>query len=130
MNPIEALYQKSLEAQKAAQVLFVEQLYSFAVGRAYYAMFYMAEAVLLTKDLSYSKHSGVIGGFNKIFVYTEPIFEPMMSELLSEGFDMRNVGDYDTYTHITKDQAQDLLEKSLFFCEKIRYYLSENGFLR
>ena len=39
--------------------------YDFASSRAYYAAFYAMEAVLLTKELSYSKHAGVISAFNQ-----------------------------------------------------------------
>lgn len=38
-------------------------LYDFAVSRAYYAMFYIAEAFLLGQDLSFSSHAGVISAF-------------------------------------------------------------------
>jgi uncharacterized protein (UPF0332 family) len=125
MNPVQALYQKSLQSQQAAQILFTEKFYSFAVGRSYYAMFYMAEAALLSQDLSYSKHSSVIGAFNMVFVHQNPIFEAEMSRILVEGFDMRNTGDYDSYVEINKDQAIDLLAKSRIFCDRIVNYLEQ-----
>ncbi len=42
--------------------------YDFAVSRAYCAMFYAAEALLLEKSLSFSKHSAVIAAFGLHFV--------------------------------------------------------------
>jgi len=129
MNPIEALYHKSQQALQAAQLLFNEKFYLFAVGRAYYATFYMAEAILLTQDLSFSKHSGVIGNFNKIFIYQNAVFEPEMGKILSEGFDMRNVGDYDSYVEIEAYQAIELLAKATLFCQKITEYLQIHHFL-
>jgi uncharacterized protein (UPF0332 family) len=43
-------------------------LHSSAVNRAYYAIFYAANALLATQGLSRSKHSGVIAAFRQHFV--------------------------------------------------------------
>ncbi|HIH70014.1 MAG TPA: HEPN domain-containing protein [Methermicoccus shengliensis] len=48
--------------------------YDSCVSRSYYAMFFMGEAVLLTKNLSASSHKGVISLFGEHFVKTG-IFE-------------------------------------------------------
>ncbi|MEX2706693.1 MAG: HEPN domain-containing protein [Candidatus Freyrarchaeum guaymaensis] len=48
--------------------------YDSCVSRCYYAMFFLAEAVLLTKGLRASSHKGVISLFGKHFVKTG-IFE-------------------------------------------------------
>ena len=39
-----------------------------AINRAYYAFFYAATALLLTLDVTRSKHSGVMGAFRERFV--------------------------------------------------------------
>ncbi len=39
-----------------------------AMNRIYYAMFYAVQAVLTTKNASFSKHGQVKGYFNKEFV--------------------------------------------------------------
>lgn len=48
--------------------------YDSCASRCYYAMFFVAEGVLLTKNLSTSSHKGVINLFGKHFVKTG-IFE-------------------------------------------------------
>jgi len=61
---------------RAHQVLDTGQLalehgdYISAVNRAYYAIFYAANALLATKGLERSKHSGVIAAFRQHFVKT------------------------------------------------------------
>lgn len=40
----------------------------FAASRAYYAMFYAAEALLLSRGLAFSKHAAVIAEFTREFV--------------------------------------------------------------
>ncbi|MGB2927129.1 MAG: HEPN domain-containing protein [Limnothrix sp.] len=61
---------KAKESLKASQVLADQQLYNFAGSRAYYTMFYIAEAFLWEKDLSFSSHSAVIAAFGKEIVKT------------------------------------------------------------
>ena len=68
---ISELMQKAKESLEAAKSLCRDGFYGFSVGRSYYSMFYVAEALLLTKNLSFSKHSAVIGAFGKEFVKTE-----------------------------------------------------------
>ena len=47
-----------------------EDDYDFGSSRAYYAAFYAVQAAILTKNMSFSKHSGVISAFNQHFVKT------------------------------------------------------------
>jgi uncharacterized protein (UPF0332 family) len=53
-----ALLQKAQDSLRGARLLAGDGLYDFAVSRAYYTMFYAAEALLLGQRLSFSKHSG------------------------------------------------------------------------
>lgn len=55
-----ALLQKAQSSIDAAKLLVREEFFDFAVSRAYYAMFYIAEAILLEDELNYSKHSAVL----------------------------------------------------------------------
>jgi uncharacterized protein (UPF0332 family) len=62
-----------LQARKslaAAKLLHKEGYHSFAASRAYYTMFYVAEAFLLGKGLAFSKHSDVHAAFGEHFVKT------------------------------------------------------------
>ncbi|MBI4830274.1 MAG: HEPN domain-containing protein [Candidatus Lindowbacteria bacterium] len=53
-----ALTEKARESLDAAKLLESQGYLDFAVSRAYYAMFYVAEAFLLGEGLTFSKHSG------------------------------------------------------------------------
>ena len=59
-----------------------------------YAAFYAIEAILLTKDLVFSKHSAVIGAFSQHFVKTA-IFPKEFTRLISRLFRQRQLGDYE-----------------------------------
>jgi uncharacterized protein (UPF0332 family) len=56
------LVEQARESLDAAKVLQEAGHHGFAASRAYYAMFYIAEALLLGKGLSFSKHAAVHAG--------------------------------------------------------------------
>jgi len=64
------LIEKAKKSASAAKKLLESGYSDFSVSRSYYAMFYATEALLLAKNLSYSKHSAVISEFGKKFVKT------------------------------------------------------------
>lgn len=70
-DEINALVKKAKDSVLGAEILFKSKFYNFSISRSYYAMFYLAEAILLTKELSYSSHKGVISGFSEHFVSQE-----------------------------------------------------------
>ena len=61
------------EKLSAAEDLFENGHYRDSVSRSYYAIFTAARALLVTKGLDSSKHSGVIALFNQHFVKTDEI---------------------------------------------------------
>ena len=66
MNPdIEALIIKARKSLGAARILIEDSYFDFAASRAYYAMFYVAEALLAVIGQSYTKQSGVISAFGR-----------------------------------------------------------------
>ena len=69
---IKALISYRLESAReklsAAEYLLEKRHYKDSVSRSYYAIFTAARALLATKRLDSSKHSGVIALFNQHFV--------------------------------------------------------------
>ena len=63
----ETMLRLSEESLEAAKLLLERGYPAFASSRAYYAMFGAAEALLLSKELSFSKHSAVIAAFGQHF---------------------------------------------------------------
>ncbi|MGA9099298.1 MAG: HEPN domain-containing protein, partial [Methanotrichaceae archaeon] len=60
---IRALLEKADRSLRASRNLIESGDYDFLISRAYYAMFYCGEAVLLTKYMEFSKNSAVIATF-------------------------------------------------------------------
>ena len=61
------LLDKAGHAIRAAEILLDADEGDFAAGRAYYAMFYVAEAFLEGEGASFSKHSAVIAACGRLF---------------------------------------------------------------
>jgi uncharacterized protein (UPF0332 family) len=66
-DPTRALLDKGKRAIHAAEVLLKDGEADFAIGRAYYAMLYVAEALLVGKGLRFRKHGSVHAAFGEHF---------------------------------------------------------------
>jgi uncharacterized protein (UPF0332 family) len=101
----QALVEQARESLDAARVLTQAGHHGFAAARAYYSMFYVAEAFLAGKELSFSKHSGVIAAFAEHFTRTKIIPEEFHRHLI-RGMEIRHVGDYDYPGSVSAEEAQ------------------------
>lgn len=71
MNPdLDQLIIKARRSLATADDLRARGDYDFAASRAYYAMFYVAEALLWTLNQSYSSHAATLGAYGKEFAKT------------------------------------------------------------
>ena len=101
---IAGLLAKTRRSVNAAERLLRDGDYDFAVSRAYYGMFYVAQAMPLTRDVRRSKHSGVIAAFQERFVKSGDVPERFF-HLLRDGFEDRAEGDYG-FAEISREQAE------------------------
>ena len=93
MTEIEFLMNKARENLEVAKMLHSQSHSDIAASRAYYAMFYIAQALLLTKGLSFSSHSAVIAAYGKEFAKTKEL-PPQFHQYLILSQSERNLGDY------------------------------------
>jgi len=121
---IDALLKMADKSIRGARLLFEDELYGFAVSRSYYAMFYLATAVLLTKGLNFSKHKAVVAAFGQHFVKTN-IFDHKFHKYLVESFEQRQIGDYEPLEEITKEITQKNIERAVEFLDAVKDYLAE-----
>ena len=118
---INKIIEKAERSLKTAKELFNKGDYDFAVSRAYYTMFYMAEAVLMTKGLSFSKHSAVISAFGQHFIKTG-IFNKKYHKMLSDAFEIRQIGDYSYLREISDKEALKVIKNAEDFLNEIRKF--------
>jgi uncharacterized protein (UPF0332 family) len=89
----------------AAKILNAQGYHGFAASRAYYTMFYIAEAFLLGQGLAFSRHSGVHAAFGERIVKTG-IVPSEFHRYLIRGMEVRHAGDYGRgSTTITPQEA-------------------------
>jgi len=128
LKDIKPILNEAKESLDAAKSLFDAGFYDFSVGRSYYAMFYTAEAVLLTKNLFFSKHSAVIAAFGKEFV-KPAILPKKLREYMVSAFDIRQLADYGASGSISEERAQSLIEETKEFIRTIEGYLMRDGYI-
>jgi len=92
------------------------------IDRVYYAMFYAILALLIYEPYSSSKHSGVLGYFNRRCI-KEGVFNREMGRWVNKAFELRQRGDYREYFEVTRDQSADLVAKAGQFVSIVRTHL-------
>ncbi|HLG30268.1 MAG TPA: HEPN domain-containing protein [Candidatus Brocadiales bacterium] len=116
---------KAEDSIKAAELLMEQKPYDFSASRAYYAMFYITEALLLTKGLSFKKHSAVIAAFGKEFTSSNFIKKGFHRRLL-EAFELRQMGDYEPVKKVTEEGAKELITRAREFLLEAKTHLRNN----
>ena len=114
---------KAQASLEAADLLYSKGYYDFSVSRAYYAMFYTAEALLLQRGLSFSSHSAVIAAYGKEFSKTLEL-DPKFHKYLIGVQDYRNLGDYGFGPDVSAEQAKNAIAWAKEFLETSRMYLT------
>ncbi len=108
------LLAEALRSLEAARLLHEGGFYGFSASRSYYAMFYVAEAILLSKGLTFSKHAGVVSAFGQHFVKTGEI-KTEYHRFLIHGMEIRHVGDYGRSSDVSSEQCEQQLKNAEAF---------------
>lgn len=124
-DEIEPIMAKAQQSIGAAETLLKDQRPEFAVSRAYYAMFYIAEALLLKKGLAFSKHSAVIAAYGEHFAKSG-VLDPSFHQHLIEAFDKRQIGDYSFDEAISPEDAERQITRARSFFDAASSWLTSN----
>lgn len=98
--------------------------YDSCASRGYYAMFFIAEAALLSKQLTASSHKGVIRLFGEHFVKTG-VFPRRFGNALDLAYRKRIIGDYGVDRNVTREEAEKLLQAAQDFVQTVKSYLDQ-----
>jgi uncharacterized protein (UPF0332 family) len=102
--------------------------FDVTIARAYYAMFYSATALLLTKGITRSKHSGVYSAFGQYFIRTG-LIEPEYGSMLVNAFNVRLDSDYEVVPSLSRELAEDILCDAEQFVDRAADHLSGEGYV-
>lgn len=94
------------------------------INRAYYAMFYAVLALLQKIGKVPSRHAGAISIFDTEFVM-KGIFPKELSRDFHKAFELRQVLDYKTFKPISREKAEEILNKATKFVRAVKKYLED-----
>ena len=116
------------DSLREASILRTADAQRGAVNRAYYAMFYALLALLATKQLGTSRHSGAISLFDREFVKTG-VFAPDLSKALHLAFDRRQIHDYGEMIDLDANASDETIADATRFVTSVRRYLNDQEML-
>jgi len=111
---LESAREKLMAAEKLAD----QRLYKDSVSRSYYAIFTAARALLATKQLDSSKHSGVIALFNQNFV-KGGLVRKEASKCLERAKLYREQADYGDFYLVSLQEAGAQIQSAREFISEI-----------
>jgi len=127
MKPgVQALLDKARGNLDAAHLLVEAGHLDSAASRAYYAMFYVAEALLVDLGHSYSKHAGVIAAFGREYTKGGTL-DPKFHRWLIDAQDLRSVADYTAEALITDEKVRAVCGWAEEFVGAARSHLAGPG---
>lgn len=106
----------------SAKLLLEAGQYKDSIGRSYYAIFTAVRSVLASRQVDFSKHSGVIAYFQKEYIKTG-IFENKYSKYIQTAFQIRNSCDYDDFFIVSKQDAEEQYNNAVELFDAIRDYV-------
>jgi uncharacterized protein (UPF0332 family) len=118
----EPYLQKAERFIQSADLLAAEEDFDSAASRLYYAMFYIAQALLDYKGLSYSSHRATLSAFGQHFAKEQEL-DPKYHKALLNAFSQRQLGDYAVFSGLRKEDIEVLLADAISFLNESRAYL-------
>ena len=105
---------KAQDSLSSARREFEAGSHSFAMNRLYYAAFYGVCAVLLERQQSFRKHSGVRAAFHRQFIKTG-LLDMKWGRLYDQLFEDRQEGDYVVFVTFEPEYIQFQLSQCIEF---------------
>lgn len=118
------LFDRAKPSIKTAEKILKDGEIDFAGSRAYYAMFYVAEALLLEKGLAFSSHSAIIANLGREFAKTNTL-NPKFHNHLIKSQDRCNIGGYAIGSHLNEKEVREMLTWAKEFLKAGENYLEQ-----
>ena len=111
--------EQAKDTVELSQFLINSNQYTIAVNRIYYGMYYAVAALALKHRFETSKHSQLIGWFNKEFIASGKI-DPVYGKILRNAFNKRIKGDYDAFVYFEKEEVLNLQKEIEEFIKALK----------
>ena len=106
--------ERAEETLEEAALMLEKGHVNTAVNRLYYACFYAVNGLLLTRELSSARHSGVRTLFHQYFIKSSEV-SPSLGMFYDLLFDNRQKGDYADFVRFRVDDVQPWLDQAKHF---------------
>lgn len=113
-----ALQNKAQKFLRSAAVLLELEDFDSCASRAYFAMFFSAQAALLAETLSFSSKQGIRSAFVERFVESGRLPQ-RAAEALARGADLQEMGDYAYDFAVSQADAEAVLQEAEAFVNSI-----------
>lgn len=120
---IKNAFEKADEALACARLNIDNNLLNGGQNRIYYAIFYAVMALGYSKNFVTSKHSQLLGWFNKNFIYENKTFSEDMFKIYKESYENRTKSDYQFNWSPNKEDLLKDLEDAHNFVTTIKQYI-------
>ena len=111
------------ESHAVAKVLIDTGHARFSAAQSYYTIFYLAQTLLLTKGLTFSKHSAVVAAYGKEFAKTN-VLDPKFHRYIIQAQKLRQTGHYgEEGEEVTEEQALESFQWAQEFIQAVKDHL-------
>lgn len=121
---IEYRIEQAKETIELANFLIDSNRLVVAVNRIYYGLYYAVTALAIKNKFETSKHSQLIGWFNKEFVSTG-LIDKRFGKILRSAFLNRTKGDYDAFISFESKDISKMHDEMIEFIDQIASLLNE-----
>ena len=118
--------ERANESLKAAELMLQNEMYTPAMNRIYYSMFYAVQALLILRESTFSKHGQVKGFFNKEFIKTG-VFPKEFGKLFNTVFEYRQKFDYVDLIIPERELISDYISKANNFIQKLSEFIRDQS---
>ena len=123
MKNFDPLLEKAGRSLDIAELLLRHGSPEFSASRAYYAYFYIAQALLGSQGLKFSRHGQVLAQYGLFFAKTQ-VLDPSYHKLLGSAFDLRQLADYQVEVPIESELVEELIVGGRSFLKAASDYLA------
>lgn len=117
--------ERSHNTIREVEFIVTGKFWNLAANRLYYSVFYICEALLLSRQLSTSSHAGVSRMMHLNFIKNGVLSEDE-GTLLAKLFRMRQTGDYEDLWDWNEEDILPLLPQTKSLISKIESLISDN----
>jgi uncharacterized protein (UPF0332 family) len=117
-DQVDSLLKKAQKYLRSAAVLFEMEDYDSTVSRAYFSMFYAAQAALLKETRALSSRQGIRSAFIDRFVKNGPL-PTRAADVLERASELQEMGDYAYNFAVEQSDAEFILAESEAFVNSL-----------